>query len=307
VVSVLFLSPASLAQNKKSKKSMPRGTPVLWRMPEDISARNLFWGPGGSRNRPNLSRVTFIEEEKGGYSKKYRVRDGAGRVWVAKVGKEAQSETAAVRLLWAVGYPTEINYLVPRVRIRGAGTFQNVRFEARPTNIKRLDEWKWKENPFVGTREFQGLKVLMLLLNNWDIKDTNNVIFHARGADGESELRYVISDLGATFGTTGDLPLFWRINRSRNNPEDYEEAKFIDDIEDDGRVDFAYRGKNRGLFDDIRVDEARWIGRLLAQLSDRQLRDAFRAANYSREEVEMLASAVRRRINELNRLDRAGR
>ena len=73
--------------------------------------------------RPDLRRITFIKEEKGGYSKKYRVRDGSGREWVAKIGKEAQSETSAVRLLWGMGYVTEVNYLVPRITIPGKGTF----------------------------------------------------------------------------------------------------------------------------------------------------------------------------------------
>ena len=100
--------------------------------------------------RPDLSRVTFVREETGGFSTKYRVKDGRGRTWVAKVGKEAQSETAAVRLVWAVGYVTEINYLVPRLTIDGKGTFENVRLEARPEEVKRLDEWKWSENPFAG-------------------------------------------------------------------------------------------------------------------------------------------------------------
>jgi len=77
---------------------------VLWRAPEDIPSRDLYLGPGGERMRPDLSRVTFVKDETGGYSTKFRVRDGAGREWVAKVGKEAQSETAAVRLVWAVGH-----------------------------------------------------------------------------------------------------------------------------------------------------------------------------------------------------------
>ncbi len=51
--------------------------------------------------RPDLRQIKFIKEEKGGYSKKFRIQDAAGREWVAKVGKEAQSETAAVRLVWA--------------------------------------------------------------------------------------------------------------------------------------------------------------------------------------------------------------
>ena len=171
---ILFLSLLAwpFEVNAKKKKPMPRGTPILWRTPEDIASRDLYLGPGGAAMKPNLRRVKFIKEEKGGYSKKYRIRDASGRVWVAKVGKETQSETAAVRLLWAAGYETEINYLVPRLRIPRQGTFENVRLEARPRSVKRLDEWKWDENPFVGTREFAGLKTMMVLFNNWDIKDS---------------------------------------------------------------------------------------------------------------------------------------
>ena len=142
---------------KSKKKPAPTGTPVLWRKPNDISSRDLFLGPGGTSMRPDLRRITYIKEEKGGYSKKYRVRDGSGREWVVKIGKEAQSETSAIRLLWGVGYLTEVNYLVPRVTIPGKGTFSNVRFEARPEEWDRVGEWKWKRNPFVSTPEFQGL------------------------------------------------------------------------------------------------------------------------------------------------------
>lgn len=295
---------AFAAGDKKKKKAMPKGKPVLWQAPKDTEARNLYFGPGGKGMRPNLKRVTLIEEEKGGYSTKYRVRDASGREWVAKIGKEAQSETAAVRLLWAAGYVTEINYLAPRVNIRGKGIFENVRFEARPKNVKRLDEWKWEKNPFVGTREFQGLKVLMVLLNNWDIKDSNNQILFVRGARGGNQLQYIISDLGATFGKTGSLPLFWRITRSRNNPEDYEKAKFIDGVKKEGFVDFHYGGKNRGLFDDISVEDANWVGNLLSRLSRKQIRDAFRAANYTSEEIEILTEGVQGRISELVNLAR---
>src|SRR5215211_7645477 len=176
------------AQEKKRRLA---GTPVLWREQANPSSLDLFWGQGGRGMRPALRRLTLIEEEKGGYSTKYRVRDASGRVWVAKVGKEAQSETAATRLLWAAGYMTEITYLAPRVTIHGKGVFTNVRFEARPENVEREGDWKWDENPFTGTREFQGLKVMMVVLNNWDIKDANNVIL-AVPTRGGTELRYAI-------------------------------------------------------------------------------------------------------------------
>jgi hypothetical protein len=306
----LCAAPGAATAQKKSKKPMPRGTPVLWRERE-VERLDLSAGPGGEAMRPDVRRLRVLKEEAGGFSPKYRVRDARGRVWVAKLGSEAQSETAATRLVWAAGYITETTYLVPCVRLEGitkpkkeiercaGGGFANVRFEARPAGVERLDPWKWKENPFRGTLHLQGLKVLMALLNNWDMKDDNNVIIHAPGGrGGRGELRYAISDLGATFGKTGSLPLFWRITRSRNKPEDYAESKFIDEVEG-GRVDFHFGGKNRGLLDDVTVAEARWVGRILSRLSNRQLADAFRAANYTPEETAMLAEAVRSRIDEL--------
>jgi len=296
IVFALLLSITSIetgfAKPKKKKEALT-GTPILWQRPNDISSRDLFLGPGGAAMRPDLRRITFIKEEKGGYSKKYRVRDGAGREWVVKIGKEAQSETSAVRLLYGVGYLTEINYLVPRVTIPGKGTFSNVRFEARPDNLKRAGEWKWKKNPFVGTPELQGLKIMMALINNWDLKDSNNVILK----DG-NQLRYAISDLGATFGHASTTPLFWRFTRSRNNPANYAKSNFFEKVKGN-RVVLHFGGKNSGLMKDLSIQDAQWIASLLSQLSDAQLRDAFRAANYSPGQINLLAGEVRERTNEL--------
>ena len=282
---------------KSKKKPAPTGTPILWRKPNDISSRDLFLGPGGTSMRPDLRRIKFIKEEKGGYSKKYRVRDGSGREWVVKIGKEAQSETSAIRLLWGVGYITEVNYLVPRVTIPGKGTFSNVRFEARPDAWDRVGEWKWKRNPFVSTPEYQGLKIMMALINNWDLKDSNNVIVQIPTNRG-NELRYIISDLGATFGHASTTPIFWRITRSRNNPNNYAKSEFLEKVKGN-RVVLHFGGKNRGLMKDITVDDAIWMGTWLAQLSDQQVKDAFRAANYSPAQVDMLARTVRVRTSEL--------
>ena len=317
---VLNFSPSALAvKDKKKKKSVPAGRPVLWRAPDDLPSRDLFLGPGGEMMRPDTRAVTFLKAEKGGYSPKFRVRDAAGREWVAKLGKEAQSETAAVRLLWAIGYQTEVNYLVPCVHIKGApkprkkvgrcegNGFSNVRFEARPEGVERAGEWKWKRNPFVGRRELQGLVVMMGLINNWDIKDSNNVILYvpARNGGRVAESLYAISDLGATFGKIGRVPFFWRITRSRSKPKDYAQSRFIDKVKGE-RVAFRYGGKNRGLFKNISLADAKWIAGLLSRLSERQIADAFRAANYSPAEIRLMTDAVRRRIDELVRLPEPG-
>ena len=106
-ISALSFSSTTFAdgsqKEKQKKKQKPTGTPVMWVEPADIATRDLFHGSGGKEMMPDLSQITFIREETGGYSTKYRVKDGRGRTWVAKVGKEAQSDTAANRLLWAVG------------------------------------------------------------------------------------------------------------------------------------------------------------------------------------------------------------
>lgn len=284
-----------LAQSEKQKKSMPVGTPVLWRDPGPIESRNLLLGAGGEAMKPDLRKVTFIENKTGGYSTKYRVKDAAGNEWVAKLGKEAQPDTAANRLLWALGYETEVAYLIPHLTIEGKGTFENVRLEARPKHIDRAGDWKWENNPFTGTPQFQGLKVMMVLINNWDIKDSNNEILATRDeGTGERELRYIISDLGGSFGKTGGF-----ISRSRNKPSDFVKADFIVTVKANV-IDFNYGGKNKKLFENITISDAKWIGDLLARLNDEQIKDAFRAANYLPDEVEQLSRAVRQRIDALN-------
>ena len=53
---------------------------------------------------------------------------------------------------------------------------------------------------------------------------------------------------------------------------------------------------------DIPIADVKWLGKLLKQLSDEQLRDCFRAAGYSPEEVEGYAAEVKERIRALNEL-----
>jgi hypothetical protein len=282
-------------KDDKNKKTYT-GTPVLWREPTDIESRNLLLGAGGETMKPDLSSVTFVEKKAGGYSTKYRVRDGAGNEWIAKLGKEAQPDTAANRLLWAVGYEPEIAYLVPHLTIVGKGAFDNVRLEARPKAVKRISTWKWDDNPFKGTRELQGLKIMMALINNWDMKDDNNQILASSSDTNGGELRYIVSDLGGSFGKTGGF-----ISRSRNKPSDYVKADFVKAVSGN-RVDVNYGGKNKKLFDDLTVGDAKWIAGYLSRLSDEQIKDAFRAANYSAEDVEQLGRAVRERIDELTKI-----
>ena len=109
--------------------------------------------------------------------------------------------------------------------------------------------------------------------------------------------------------------------RTKNNLNDFLSTRFVLGIED-GAVEFDYdtrpsklghlsvfyppyyRGevKKEKSMRGIPVEHARWIGSLLNQLTDEQLRDAFRAANYEEEIREGYARSLRMRIDQLGRL-----
>lgn len=283
-------------EDKKADRTSAQvgGKPVMW-AEVDASTLDLYAGPGGEAMRPDISKIEFIKEEKEGHNKKYRIKDGSGRVWVAKLGREAQPETAAVRLIYGLGYKTEVNYLVPMLNIPGKGTFKNVRLEARPENAERLEEWKWRENPFVGTKELQGLKMMMVFLNNWDVLDLQNKVVAVDG-----ELHYIVSDLGATFGRLGNnnLPVVYRFGRKTGSPEHYSKTSFVDDVVGT-EVKLSYKGKNKDLFEGFTVADAQWLSQRFEKLSDKQIGDAFRAANYQPDEIAQYVNAVRAKINEL--------
>jgi hypothetical protein len=228
---------------------------------------------------------------------KFRVRDAAGREWVVKTGDQSQAEIAAMRLVWAVGYFTDVTYLVPRVEITGKGMLENVRFEARPKGIKRLDEWVWLDNPFIGTHELQALKLLLAMLDNWDLKNENNRILMARDEQaGSVELRYIVSDIDARFDRSGTSPSIWHATSSASN-------KFLRGVKGD-LIDLGYEGKHKERLTGISVADAQWLASRLVRLSEKQIEDALHAANYSPESIARLGTVLRARIAELCALNK---
>src|SRR5947208_12409899 len=83
---VALATGASIAQKKSRptiRYSPAREQAVMWH-PVEVGDQDLFGGPGGQAFQPNLSKITFIKRETGGHNKKYRIKDGSGRIWVAK-------------------------------------------------------------------------------------------------------------------------------------------------------------------------------------------------------------------------------
>ncbi len=330
IVIGLFLSAPSMAQ-KNQNDAKPVGVPVLWRDPGDVSKRDLRYGPGSAEMAP-VAPFTYVAEEQTGESPKFRITDARGDTWIVKLGVEAQAETVATRLIWSVGFFADESYYFDRVEIknlpslsRGQNFVENkafirgARFEPKRKNVDRGANWDWESNPFNNTRELDGLKTIMVMLGNYDTRVANNKILTAPGSDGTQEARYVATDVGATFGKVGGLGG----KRSKNSLEDFQSSKFILGVEN-GIVKFDYNTTPKGMgkfasffkpsyrssqakkeraMRTITVANAKWIGSMLSQLSDEQLRDAFRAANYDDKTMEGFIRVLRDRISQLNRLE----
>jgi hypothetical protein len=320
--STAFVSAYTSLDEKKDKKekkkeakddSPPKN--ILWQEPTDLESRDLFNGPGGAAGAPDPSDTfKFIRRISTGTSEKMEVEDSKGRSWTVKLGAETKPETAATRLVWAVGYHSDQTYFLKQAKIDGRGGFEvmNVRFERRDDGYKEVKDnptWSWTgKNPFAGTRELQGLKTLMVVLNNWDLKDVNNKVIRPdkeSGGDRNTHIYYV-GDLGGTLGSTGayirNFPFFQSAPAgSKGNPNAFAAQPLIEGVKN-GEVLFNYGGKNDEATEGISVDAARWMGNLLGRLSDKQLADAFRAANFSDSEVQIYVRAMRSRINQLKNL-----
>lgn len=307
---------------QKAKEKAADLPAVIWRDPGDISTLNLVYGAGGSARAPDPNGTyTFDKEDMKGTSPKFDVKDAQGIKWRIKLGEEPQAETAATRLLWAAGYLVDEDYYLPEVKVQGlpklrrgenfvseGGIVRRARLKRKGKEVKKIGNWEWFKNPFVGTKELNGLRVMMSLLNNWDLTTINNSIYVVNG-----EQRYVVSDVGATFGKTGNS-----ISRSKSNLEGYQESKFIEK-ETPTEIDFTMHSRpilvtavnvpnyrKRTKIEDVtkhipRAD-AKWLGQRLGQLTEEQIRDCFRTAGYTPDEVEGYTKEVGKRIAALNAL-----
>jgi len=355
---------AVLAAERKpaSDPVKPVSISALWHDPGEIPSLDLAFGEGGAAHAPRRDAIySFEKEDLGGTSAKFYVKDQDGVQWLVKVGDEARGETAATRFVWAMGYFVDEDYFVPEMHVSGMaklhrkshsihkdGTIANARLKRTQRKQKKLDTWAWADNPFRGSRELNGLRVMMALINNWDLKTVNNKVYGPKEAkdaaqknasgdkeeistdvqdrdnssstqipDGESNdenVRYVVSDLGASFGRTGGFS-----SRSKGKLKDYQKDGFIRATAPE-TVDFVMRTKPGGILrvfkphyyrqrtamaetvENIPRADAKWIGGQLAQLTPQQIRSAFLSAGFTQKEADGYLVELQKRIVELNAL-----
>jgi hypothetical protein len=261
----------------------------LWVRPSDMGARDLLHGAGGADAAPAVNATySWMSTDTTGFSGGYTVRGPDGRVWDTKIGAEAQSEVVASRVLWAMGYYQPRTYYVANWNLAGGpgGSQEGARFRLESEEEEVIGEWSWADNEFIGTQPYGGLITANILMNSWDWKTNNNRIYRVKTGAASSR-RFVVRDLGASFGATSSSRLLWILpvhvrgfgQGTRNNIDHFEQQGFIKRV-DDGDVSFDFRTVYGSVVDLVRPADVRWTAELLSRLTDAQWDDAFRAADY---------------------------
>jgi hypothetical protein len=274
----------------------PEQLAELWVRPEP--GRNLFDGVGGSRLAPDPSAVyTVIEIKRSGFSRGYTVKDPHDHEWSVKFPPEAPTEIAASRILWGIGYHQPPIYYLAEWNAAHAPSPNPqlpARFREKSPDLhglKTKEPWSYYHNPFVGTREMNGLLVLQAMLGNSDLKDQQNDVYELKDAFEGAKHWYVARDLGQSFGRTGVL------EAPRGDPAVFEQTPFITGVVK-GKVRFDYRGRHRILFENIVPADVRWICQQLKTLTDDQWHDAFHAAGYPLSIADRFIRRMKQKIDE---------
>jgi len=274
----------------------------LWESPSDLASRNLYDGPWGSSRAPDPKAVyRFVERKKTGTNPGMTVRDPDGRKWHVKQapqndeGAEGPIEVALSRLLSAVGYHQPPVYFLSSFTLADGETTHvegGGRFRLDDKSLKKLDDWSWQQNPFVGTKPYQGLLVILLLFNSSDIKNDNNSMYDFKRPDGEVERWYVVRDVGTALGETN------RFEPKRGDPDLFDRIGFVTGIKN-GFVRFDYHGWHQDLVNDrITPADVRWACELLSGLTDTQWADAFRAGGYDPALAQRFIRRAHQKISE---------
>jgi len=320
-VRLVWLAIGAYKINRAGPRRLLTSTHVIWRDPGDVEHLDVVNGAGGADGAP-APPFRFLEEHTGGSQPCVSVKDARGRRWRVKWGNEVRSENFAVRLAWICGYFVEPTYFVSEGTIDGTENLQRAReciddrckfvearFELDEPHVRKMFEehsWAWNDNPFLGSSKLHGLKILVMLLSNWDSKDrrdvargSNTAIFEHAVGRWRREARYLITDWGGSMGRWGGNI----VTRGRWDPDGFaaQTPQFVTGVKD-GIVTFGYVGQRTAdVADGIRTEDARWLYTYLGRVTDTQLSAALAASGADAAETESFTRSIRERIEQIGR------
>jgi hypothetical protein len=291
LVSIRPTVPSPIAQQRIAE---------LWTEPADIATADLFNGPWGAEHAPDpAATYLFVKTKLHGASPGLTTRDPHGLEWSVKQGPEGPIEVTMSRVLSAIGYHQPPAYFLPSFTLQRGSRIEHApggRFRPKLASLEETGDWSWQQNPFVGTRPYQGLLVVLLMFNSSDLKDSNNSVYAIRPPREGASRWYVVRDTGSALGETAKL------DAREGDPALFEQQRFIKGVRD-GFVEFAYHGWHEELFAGrLTPDDVQWAGGWLGRLSDAQWRDAFRAGGFEPAAAERFITRLKAKIEEARKL-----
>jgi hypothetical protein len=299
---------------------------ALWHEPREATVQDWRCGFAGCDHMPTPP-FLFVKEDMEGTAAKVSVNDANGRLWSVKFGSKAITEPFASRFVTALGYVVEPSYFVGPGRFEGITRLQRARFFVKPDGsfgrarfqlrdekeLKFLKDhaWSWTENPFRGSHEFAGLRVVMMLLSDWDAKDSrdgqdeaNTGVFQGLGSGGHPELLYSFFDWGSTLGHWGGV---MRRDRSDCSAFVQDTPHFVTGVRGNV-VEWGYSGKHaQDVKSAITVEDLRWLVPHLERITAEEIRAGLKASGATSRQTACWAGALEDRIRRIKAVAETGR
>src|SRR5262249_9387966 len=196
-----------------------------------------------------------------------------------------------------------------RLYVKRDGSFGRARFQIRDKKFDfvKNSAWSIAENSFRGTHELAGLKVLLMLLSNWDVKDErdlaegpNTAIFRVTEG-GTTTQFYSFFDWGSTLGQWGGL---MRRDRSDCSGFALDTPKFVKGVHA-GIIEWGFVGKRgEDVTSGITVEDVRWLLRYLHRITPEQIQAGLRASGATDRQTACWADSIQARIRQLEAVAR---
>lgn len=159
--------------------------------------------------------------------------------------------------------------------------------ESKPKELIRAGAWAYGGNGSGGMREVRATLLFNMWVSNLDLKESENNKLVLRKMNGHYRHFHIQHDMGFSFGKT------------------YMErpGAFSWNLVDKKTADAVYMNFNclvdNSLFDHVTYADARWMVRLIAQLSRRQIRDAVDLGGWPQPLRQLLVEKLISRRNQL--------
>jgi hypothetical protein len=310
-----------------------------WRDPGDISAvdvRRAFYKGGDPLHEGIESRFPTDEAELDDIrttqtKPKFEIYVKEGKKkqkYKLKVGDEIHSEPTTGALMSALGFNVDVTRYVQNLRVNLGDTsieylrnewrtyFQNHRMhhsyrfddyftagedergrylivhegvlESRSSELIRVGPWPFGDNGNEGKREVRGLAIFTVWIGNTDVKESeNNKLMLREEPDGTHRVFHVQHDIGHSLG---------RVMNEQINAFPWD----LVDRTVTGKVKFNYHSiQPTSLRNHSTYADARWMVRLIAQLTREQIETAVELGHWPEAVDQLLVEKLIHRRDQL--------